>query len=129
MLLMSIVQFRELGKLEQLFARGKKGLESISRQPCNLHETSQCSAFVVLAVRRLFRVVVWHPSRLWTATKKWVQLLCLTPGNSQCEEIEKMLNRRRREIEQEAEKLLDRDAIASVDDTWKAVQAIETITS
>lgn len=31
----------------------------------------------------------------------------------------------RREIEQQAEKLLDRDAIAVVDATWKAVQAIE----
>jgi hypothetical protein len=31
----------------------------------------------------------------------------------------------RREIEQAAEKLLDHDAIASVDDAWKAVRAIE----
>jgi YfdX protein len=47
-----------------------------------------------------------------------------TPGSRNGKDREDV-EHERREIEQEAEKLLDRDAIAAVDATWKAVQAIE----
>jgi YfdX protein len=47
-----------------------------------------------------------------------------TPGTLDVKDREDV-EQERREIEEQAEKLLDRDAIAAVDGTWKAVQAIE----